>query len=131
MNPTGGLQFAAGTGPGGTIFARSQRDIVYGDGTGLWTASFDIASTFVGQLPAAQNVGSFFRRKPLGGVGAVIALLLLLVAIFAPLIATDNPYKPEVERVFAQPGADAWLGGDDSSSQAAGDETRHAADAAL
>ena len=62
---------------------------------------------------AVQNVGNFFRRKPLGAVGAVIALLVLFIAIFAPIIATDNQYKPEVERVFASPSSDAWLGGDD------------------
>ncbi len=62
---------------------------------------------------ATQNVASFFRRKPMGAFGAVVAALLLLVAIFAPLIATHDQYRPEVERVFAMPSADAWLGGDD------------------
>lgn len=60
-----------------------------------------------------QNVTSFFRRKPMGAFGAVVAALLLLVAIFAPLIATHDQYRPEVERVFAMPSAEAWLGGDD------------------
>lgn len=63
QNPTGGDQFAAGTGPGnigGTnTFARAQRDVTYGDGTGVWTTSFDIAATFTGSLPSAQNIGSF------------------------------------------------------------------------
>ena len=57
-----------------------------------------------------QNVASFFRRKPMGAFGAVVAALLLLVAIFAPLIATHDQYRPEVERVFAMPSAEAWLG---------------------
>jgi hypothetical protein len=54
----GGEQFVAGTGPGdGVYYARSQRDIPHG-ATGLWTASVDIAATFVGQLPTADNIGS-------------------------------------------------------------------------
>ncbi len=64
QNPGGGDQFAAGTGPGPVKpplvpFARSQRDTPYGDGTGVWTVSFDIAALFTGDLPSAQNIGSF------------------------------------------------------------------------
>ena len=60
-NPSGGgLQFAGVTGgdPGLPVpFARAQRDISYT--TGAWTVSFDIAVTFIGDLPSAQNIGSF------------------------------------------------------------------------
>ena len=62
QNPFGGSQFAGATGgdPGLPVpFARAQRDMTYGDGTGIWTVSFDIAATFIGQLPSAQNIGSF------------------------------------------------------------------------
>ena len=59
-----------------------------------------------------QNVAHFFRSKPLGAVGAIIAALLVLVAILAPVIATDDPYDSEVEHVLAAPGADVWFGGD-------------------
>lgn len=58
-NPTGGEQFVGAAGPGGNVFARSQRDLTYGAGTGLWTTAFDIAVTYTGQLPSAQNLGSF------------------------------------------------------------------------
>ena len=58
-NPNGGEQFVARTGPGGGMFARSQRDIVYGNGTNTWIVSFDVAITYTGVLPAAQNIGSF------------------------------------------------------------------------
>jgi hypothetical protein len=40
-------------------FARAQRDMVYGAGVGVWTTSFDIAITYVGDLPSADNIGSF------------------------------------------------------------------------
>ena len=31
-----------------------------------------------------QHLGRFARRKPLGAFGAVIALILIVVAVFAP-----------------------------------------------
>ena len=62
---------------------------------------------------ATQHVIAFFRQKPMGAVGAMVAFILIVVALFAPLIATHDPYRPEVERVFSMPGAEAWLGGDD------------------
>ena len=61
-NPTGGNQFAGVTGgdPGLPVpFARAQRDVVYAGCAGVWTVSFDIAATFIGTLPSAQNIGSF------------------------------------------------------------------------
>lgn len=61
QNPFGGNQFAGVTGTDiqPQPFARAQRDMPYGDGTGIWTVSFDIAATFTGNLPSAQNIGSF------------------------------------------------------------------------
>lgn len=58
--PTGGGdQLAIGTGPAGSIFARSQLDIAYGDGTGVWKVEYDIYVTFTGTLPTTQNAGSY------------------------------------------------------------------------
>jgi peptide/nickel transport system permease protein len=61
---------------------------------------------------AQQNVGHFFRQKPLAGFGAAVATILIVVAIFAPIIATENPYKTNSKEVFAPPSSEAWLGGD-------------------
>ena len=58
------------------------------------------------------NTGTFFRRKPLGAFGSIIAFILIIVAIFAPQIATDNPRETSADRTFAQPGAESLLGGD-------------------
>lgn len=56
-NPTGGDQFAGGTGPAGTTpFCRSQLDMPYG--AGEWDLSFDVAVLFLGAGAAAQNIGS-------------------------------------------------------------------------
>ena len=59
-----------------------------------------------------QNVGSFARRKPLGAFGAGVAVVLIIVAIFAPLIATKDPGATNSTLVFAAPGAEALLGAD-------------------
>jgi ABC-type dipeptide/oligopeptide/nickel transport system permease subunit len=62
---------------------------------------------------AGRQVIRFVRAKPLGGFGAVIAVLLILVAVFAPFIATQDPARTNVEYKFAGPLTEARvLGGD-------------------
>ncbi|MFN0056986.1 MAG: hypothetical protein ACKVX7_00885 [Planctomycetota bacterium] len=58
VNPTGGDKFAAGVGPGGSVFMRTQRDLAFGAGTGIWSISYDVSVSFIGTLPTAQNAGS-------------------------------------------------------------------------
>lgn len=55
----------------------------------------------------------FARRKPLGGIGGAIVLLLLLCAIFAPLIATHSFEKQSIRERYQRPSADHYLGTDD------------------
>ena len=59
-----------------------------------------------------QQIGRFTRRKPLGAFGAVIALLLIIVAVFAPFIATHDPAATNAALVYAPPGSQLLLGGD-------------------
>jgi ABC-type dipeptide/oligopeptide/nickel transport system permease subunit len=59
-----------------------------------------------------QNLGHFAKRKPLGAFGGIIAIVLIVVAIFAPLIATHDPTETNSAYVFASPGSDLLLGGD-------------------
>ena len=59
-----------------------------------------------------QGIASFSRRKPLGAVGGAVAVLLILVAILAPVIAPFDPYEPHPKLAYAAPGADLLLGGD-------------------
>ena len=63
---------------------------------------------------AWQQVGAFFRHKPLGAFGAVVFLVLLFVAIFAQFggFAIEDPYDPVVDRIFDPPSREAWFGGD-------------------
>jgi ABC-type dipeptide/oligopeptide/nickel transport system permease subunit len=44
--------------------------------------------------------------------GIVVILILILVAIFAPLLAPYDPYKPELTATLAKPSAAHWLGTD-------------------
>src|SRR5262244_1574779 len=61
---------------------------------------------------AWQRLGRFARRKPLGAFGAVIALILIFVAVFAPFIATHDPAETNAALVYAPPGSQLLLGGD-------------------
>lgn len=54
-----------------------------------------------------------FMRNPLGVVGLVIVVLLLACAAFAPLLATHDPYLPDLANRLAAPGPDFWLGADE------------------
>lgn len=74
----------------------------------------------VGTLPAGmrpkptvwKNLRDFSVSKPLGAGGAAIAILLILVAIFAPLIATHDPELTNHKTVLASPSGEMFLGGD-------------------
>ncbi len=59
-----------------------------------------------------QNIISFTRRKPLGAFGAVLVIVLVIVAMIAPVIATEDPLKTNSKHVFNPPGGETWLGGD-------------------
>ena len=54
----------------------------------------------------------FFRKKPLGGLGATMALLILIVAIFAPAIQTYPVNLTDHTKLYASPSSDMLLGGD-------------------
>jgi peptide/nickel transport system permease protein len=56
----------------------------------------------------------FSTRKPLGAAGAVLVLILVFIAIFAPLLAPQDPYHVDpVENRYAPPGGELILGGDE------------------
>ena len=55
-----------------------------------------------------QHLIRFIRTKPLATFGGVVAILVLLVAVFADVIATHNPARAEVEKIYVKP---AWFPG--------------------
>ena len=68
-----------------------------------------------------QRLGRFARRKPLGAFGAVVALILIVAAVFAPFIATHDPAETNAALVYAPPGAQLLLGGDQLGQFPVGD----------
>ena len=54
----------------------------------------------------------FFKNKPLGGFGAAILFLLVLMAILAPVISPYEPNQAHIEDLYAKPGAKFLLGSD-------------------
>ncbi len=54
----------------------------------------------------------FFRTKRLGAVGAVMALFVVIVAIFAPLIQTHPVNLTDHTRLYAAPSSEMLLGAD-------------------
>lgn len=79
-------------------------------------------SWLVDDSPASRlqaRFGRFYRicgalaRNPLAGVGAIIILVLILTAIFAPLIATHDPLKQDLAQRLLPPGGINWMGTDE------------------
>ena len=59
-----------------------------------------------------QTIMRFARRKPLGAIGGVIAILLIVIACFAPLIATHDPTLTNFRATLVSPSSEMLLGGD-------------------
>jgi peptide/nickel transport system permease protein len=56
-------------------------------------------------------LGRFVRRKPLGAIGGLLVLLLVVTALLADVLATHDPVRTSMHPLVA-PGADHWLGTD-------------------
>lgn len=57
-----------------------------------------------------------FRRKPMAMIGLIMLLFVVVLAVFAPLLAPYDPYasvKFEVDQILAPPNAQHLLGTDD------------------
>jgi peptide/nickel transport system permease protein len=59
-----------------------------------------------------DGVREFARRRPLGMLGGAMIVLLVAVAIFAPLLSTHNPLANDYGAMLTPPGAQHWLGTD-------------------
>ena len=59
-----------------------------------------------------HNLVKFAKDKPLGAFGGGVAVLLIVLALAAPLVATHDPELTNYRAVLATPSADMLLGGD-------------------
>src|SRR5712692_1334129 len=60
----------------------------------------------------ARNFFLKLMRARLAGVGLLIATLFVLMALLAPLMAPQDPYKQRVTNMLRSPSAANWLGTD-------------------
>jgi peptide/nickel transport system permease protein len=65
------------------------------------------------RLSTLEEVGQFVRKKPLGAVGALLILAMLVAAVFAGALAPYDPYLADYGAQFARPSAEHWLGTDE------------------
>ena len=54
----------------------------------------------------------FSRQQPLGAVGGLFILCMVLAALFAELLATYDPIRTDAEHTLSRPTAAHWLGTD-------------------
>ena len=59
-----------------------------------------------------EAVVAFSRRRTLGAIGAAVVVLMILVAVTAPLIAPYDPVAVDFGAMLAPPNAAHWLGTD-------------------
>jgi ABC-type dipeptide/oligopeptide/nickel transport system permease subunit len=74
----------------------------------VWTAA-DSANAFWQRLAGACHV---IARNRLALFGVIIVALWLLTALFAPFMATHDPYEVNIAQRLKNPTADHWLGTD-------------------
>jgi peptide/nickel transport system permease protein len=63
------------------------------------------------ERPRGSVLGRFVRKKPLGAVGGLLVLLLVVTAALADVLATHDPVRTSMSPLAA-PGAEHWLGTD-------------------
>ena len=65
------------------------------------------------RLTRADEILKFIRTKPLGAAGAMIILVMIVVATLASVLAPYDAYHANYAVQFARPNADHWLGTDE------------------
>ncbi|NTJ43554.1 ABC transporter permease [Agrobacterium larrymoorei] len=64
-------------------------------------------------LNALKNIVLFLLKSPTSTFGLAVLLLLIITAIFAPLIATHDPYVQSLTNTLQAPGNGHWFGTDE------------------
>jgi peptide/nickel transport system permease protein len=64
-------------------------------------------------IVALRNIATFLMRSPPSAFGLVVLALLILLAVFAPLIATHDPYMQDLTDTLAPPSGEHFFGTDE------------------
>jgi peptide/nickel transport system permease protein len=59
-----------------------------------------------------QDLWRFLRKKPLGAAGGLLVLVIILMAVFADVLARQDPVRTDPARTLSPPTALHWLGTD-------------------
>jgi peptide/nickel transport system permease protein len=65
-----------------------------------------------GRLRSARRLRRWLARNPLSVAGSAIVLLLVALAVAAPILPLRNPVRMNVAKRFSPPGAEFWFGTD-------------------
>ncbi len=77
------------------------------------TATPALEARAVARPSPIHGVGTFIRRKPLGAIGAVFVLAMVLIALLAPVLAPSDPLEFHTSDTFQSPNRRYILGTDD------------------
>ncbi|QND50438.1 ABC transporter permease (plasmid) [Phyllobacterium sp. 628] len=78
-----------------------------------WLIDDSPSSRLQARLGRAYRISGALSRNPLAAIGAVIILILILTAIFAPWIATHDPLKQDLTQRLLRPSGINWMGTDE------------------
>jgi peptide/nickel transport system permease protein len=81
--------------------------------TRIEVAHTTATATLAPPLTLADEILKFVRTKPLGAAGALIILVMIVVAALAPVLAPYDAYHANYALQFARPNADHWVGTDE------------------
>lgn len=76
-------------------------------------ASLPVRHPILGALVPLTNILRFLMRSPTSAFGLIVIGTLVLVAAFAPLIATHDPYAQNLMNILQPPGDGHLFGTDD------------------
>ena len=78
-----------------------------------WLLDDSPSSRLQARLGRSYRLSRSLMRNPLAVVGALIVLTLILVALFAPWIATHSPVGQDLANRLKPPSWDNWMGTDE------------------
>ena len=78
-----------------------------------WLLDDSPSSRLQARLGRSYRLSRALSRNPLAMVGAIIVLTLILVALFAPWIATHSPIGQDLAMRLKPPSWDNWMGTDE------------------